>query len=52
MQTLMTGACILFINFIAGRNGHKASGDLDNQSQNLPEVLTNGMTDVMYKLKK
>ena len=31
MQTLLTGVCILFVNLITGRNGHKASGDLDNQ---------------------
>ena len=32
MQTLLTGVCILFVNLIAGWNGHKASGDLDNQN--------------------
>ena len=32
MQTLLTGVCILFVNLIAGWNGHKASGDLNNQN--------------------
>ena len=31
MQTLLTGVCILYVNLIAGRNGHKTSGDLNNQ---------------------
>ena len=32
MQTLLTGVCILFVNLIAGWNGHKASGDLNNEN--------------------